>query len=99
MGSSLSNIEIIEELKVKYGKEFMKVIIAEKTIETIRTNFNEINNQLDSSFHDGKISTTNIVADKINYVTMQFKSLKEKIETTLPGGIAVIEKKQGKSIE
>jgi hypothetical protein len=39
MGTSLSNIEIIEDLKVKYGKEFMKVIIAEKSIETIRSSF------------------------------------------------------------
>lgn len=101
MGSSLGGLcgsDLFQELKNKYGQEFVKLIIAEKAKDTITTKFGQVLVQLEGLFNEGRMMTTTMVNDKTNYITGLFNKLKLKVESTVPGGLKMVEQFRGQPI-
>ena len=102
MGSALGGLcgsDMFQQLKNKYGQEFVKLIIAEKAKDAITTRFGQVAIQLEGIFNDGKGVVSSMVSEKTNYITGLFNQLKAKVESSVPGGLRVVQQLKGQPIE
>lgn len=62
--SSICGENIFGQLKDKYGQDFIKLIVAEKSKEVVNEKFSEFNRQAEETFSGFENKTTNIVEQK-----------------------------------
>jgi hypothetical protein len=75
----------------KYGQTFVKLMVAEKSKEVVNDEFGKLNSKSNETFQGFNDRTSNMVGEKTKALSGIFEDLKNKVNSTVPGGIPALE--------
>ena len=96
--ANLCSGDIFKELSEKYGDQFVKLMVAEKSKEIVSEEFGKVTTQTNEVFQGFNTKTNSLVDEKTNTLNNLFEGMKSKVNSTVPGGIAAFERLKGTSI-
>lgn len=96
--ASLCSGDIFKELQEKYGEQFVKLMVAEKSKEIVNEEFGKVTTQTNEVFQGFNTKTNSLVDEKTNVLNNLFEDMKAKVNNTVPGGIGAFERLKGGSI-
>ena len=101
MGQACSSVcgSPFEDLYGQYGGEFAKVMIAEKSKDIVNEEFGKVTNQSNEIFGGFRNQTDTMVGQKRGELDNIFNDIKSKVDSTVPGGVAGIERMKGQSVD
>jgi hypothetical protein len=96
--ANLCSGDVFKELQEKYGQTFVKLMVAEKSKEVVNDEFGKLNSKSNETFQGFNDRTSNMVDEKTKALSGIFEDLKNKVNSTVPGGIPALERLKGQSI-
>jgi hypothetical protein len=90
--------DVFKEFTDKYGETFTRFMVAEKSKDVVNDEVGKFTNQTKEVFQGFETKTNSIVDEKNNALNGIFEEMKNKVNSTVPGGIPAFEKIRGQSI-